>query len=92
MHGSLNTDVSFRVRVVQVYIIPGHLQAIYDRHFEGIMSNMAVCGTKRPSGVGASYARHHSPEQRLSLVSEPVAERGKAHAAVAPPSSTVDCD
>lgn len=38
MHGSLNTDVSFRVRQGQVYIIPGHLHAVYDRHFESIMS------------------------------------------------------
>jgi hypothetical protein len=69
----------------KVYIIPGHLHAVYDRHFEGIMSNMALCGSENPSGVGASYARYHSPEQLLSLVSRPVAEqRGKAHAAVAP--------
>lgn len=38
MHGSLNTDVSFRARPCQVYIIPGHLHAVYDRHFESIMS------------------------------------------------------
>lgn len=91
MHGSLNTDVSFRARKGQAYVIPGHLHAVYDRHLQNIMSSIALCGSEKPAGVGASYARFHAPEKRISLFSKSVTEQsGNTHAPVAPPSSEVD--